>query len=181
MNVFIGGSSRDNIDYIFVKEAKKLATYLANNNYNLVSGSISGLMSYVNDIFISNNMNNMIMTVYSYQDIDINKDNVYNHNTIGDRKYSLINNSNLIAFLPGGLGTFDEIFTTIESKRAKEHNLPIIIININNYYDDLINQLNKMYNNNLADKKDSNYYHIANSVDDAIKYIEELGVSNDNK
>ena len=43
--------------------------------------------------------------------------------------------SNLIIFLPGGFGTIDEIFTSIESKRANEHDNDIIIVNFNNYYD----------------------------------------------
>ena len=52
MNVFIGCSSRDNINNIYKESAIELATYLSNNNYNLVCGGIDGTMKILNDIFI---------------------------------------------------------------------------------------------------------------------------------
>ena len=80
---------------------------------------------------------------------------------------------NLIIFLPGGLGTIDEIFTSIESKRANEHDNDIIIVNFNNYYDDLIKQLNKMYKEKFADSYNKELYYIADNIDEVISYIEE--------
>ena len=174
MNVFIGCSSRANLDKIYINSASKLAEYLSNKTYNLVCGGNEGIMKLIRDIFIKNEMNTIIMSVDKYQKISFNN-NVYNHDTIGERKYSLINNSDLIIFLPGGLGTIDEIFTSIESKRAKEHNLPIIILNIHNYYEGIIKQLNRMYKDNFANTSDNKFYYIANNVEDAIKYIEQLG------
>lgn len=177
MNVFIGCSSRDNLDNIYKDSAIEMAEYLSNKSYNLVCGGIDGIMKVVGDVFIKNKMNSMIMTVEKYQNI-IASDNVYNHNTVRDRKYSLINNSDLIIFLPGGLGTFDEIFTAIESKRAGEHRLPIIILNINNYYEGIIKQLDRMYQDNFASESDNRYYYIANNIEDCIKYIEQLEENN---
>lgn len=181
MNVFIGCSSKEKLNEIYINSATNLAEYLSKKSYNLVCGGIDGTMKIIGEVFTKNNMNTTIMTVEKYQNINSNNHNIYSYNTIGERKYSLINNSNLIIFLPGGLGTLDEIFTTIESKRANEHNLPIIILNINNYYEGIIKQLDKLYEDNFANKQDRNLYHITNNIEETIKYIEQLGDNNEHK
>lgn len=171
MNVFIGCSG-NNVDKIYIDNAKSLATYLAVNNYNLVVGGINGVMGIIKDIFVHNKMDVIVMSVYGYHEVDDNSLIIYNHNTVSDRKTALISNSNLIIFMPGGLGTIDEIFTSIESKRAGEHNNPIIIININNYYDNLVEQLDKMFNEGFVNMNDKKLYFVAKCMDDVINYIE---------
>lgn len=172
MNVFIGCSSSNDIDKIYRDSAIEVSGYLASHGYNLVVGGVNGTMGVIKDIFIRNNQGVMVMSVSRYNDVEDNTLSIYNHNTVSDRKYSLISNSNLIIFLPGGFGTIDEIFTAIESKRAGEHNNSIILVNINNYYADLIKQLDKIYKESFAKKDDSKLYIIVDSVEDAIRYIE---------
>ena len=50
--------------------------------------------------------------------------------------------------------------------------VPIILVNINNYYDDLIKQLDKIYREGFAKRDDSKLYVIVDSVEDTIRYIE---------
>ena len=172
MNVFIGCSSSNDIDKIYRDSAIEISKYLASHGYNLVVGGVNGTMGVIKDIFIRNNQAVMVMSVSGYNEVEDNTLSVYNHNTVRDRKYSLISNSNLIIFMPGGFGTLDEIFTATESKRAHEHNSPIILVNINNYYYDLIKQLDKIYREGFAKRDDSKLYVIVDSVEEAIRYIE---------
>lgn len=181
MNIFIGGSSRENIDNYYYQESIKIATYLSKKRYNLIVGCDVGLLEKVTNIFNKNNQDIMIMEADCYR----KKNNsynypVYHHNTIAERKSSLISNSNLALFLPGGIGTFDEILTIIESKRAKEHDLLIVILNLNHYYDDLEKMLNKAYEENFADY-DDNLYKIIDNIEDTIAYIENIGDNNEEK
>ena len=171
MNVFIGCSSKDNLDQIYIDSAIQLANYLAKNNYNLICGGYAGLMKTIQEIFIENQKEITIIGVKGYHDDEI-KDirNAYLAPSIKERKNIIIKKADLALFLPGGVGTIDELFTSIESKRAKEHNIPIIIANINNYYTNLINQLNTMYQEGFGCESDKNYY-IANSVEDIINYL----------
>lgn len=149
----------------------KLGRYLASNHYNLITGACSGLISFLQNIFDEYGMDVIIMEVSCYKK-DNYKYKFYNHNTIGDRKYAIIYNSDLLIFLPGGIGTLDEIFTAIESRRALEHNKDIIIINSFGYYNDLITMLDTMYKNNFASDEFKNLYYIFDSADEAIKYID---------
>lgn len=177
MKVFIGCSSRDKIDRIYIEQARCLADYLAKNNYDLLTGGAVGVMQVVIDSFKKNKRDITVMVVDGYQEVLDKSLRLYHYKRVGDRKYALINNANLAIFLPGGIGTYDEIFTAIESKRAREHDLNIIIVNINGYYDGIIKQLDRMYQEKFADYN-NNLYYISNDIDSAIKYIKELGVDN---
>lgn len=171
MNVFIGCSSHENIDKIYTENAVKLANYLSKNNYNLICGGCAGIMKTLQEIFQKNKKEITIIGVKDYHDDEIKHiKNTYLAPSIKERKNTIIEKADLILCLPGGIGTIDELFTSIESKRAKEHNLPIIIVNINNYYTNLINQLNTMYQEGFYNKNDKNYY-IANNVEDVINYL----------
>lgn len=179
MNVFIGCSSRDDIDNIYKENAIQLANYLSRNHYDLICGGTHGVMKILQDIFTQNNRTTQLMGVNNYFKIDEKLPNAYNYDTIKERKHQLIQKANLILFLPGGFGTLDEIFTSIESKRAQEHNHPIVIININHYYDNLLKQLEIMYQEQFASNHDQSYYHITTNIEETIKYIEKLGVKNE--
>lgn len=179
MKIFIGGSSRD-VDSIYYEETGKLAEYLACSGNDLLTGTSCGLIEHIQSLFKKYNRNVIIMEALPYRK-ETYKYDVLDFATICERKSNLINSADLIVFLPGGIGTLDEIFTTIESKRAKEHNIPIIIININNYYDRLVSLLDNVYKEKFASLEDKKIYYIANNVNDAIKYIEKLGDKVENK
>lgn len=176
MNVFIGCSSKENLDKKYVESAKKLAEYLSFHQNHLVCGGTDGLMKVLCDIFKKNGQNTFVMSVRGYWDSVV--DGVFSQTystTVGERKSSIFEHSNLILFLPGGIGTLDEIFSAIECKRAKEHDLPILLINIEHYYDGLLNQLDTMYESGFASLEDKKFYEVVSSVDEAIQYIEKLG------
>ncbi len=83
----------------------------------------------------------------------------------------LIEESDAIIFLPGGIGTMQELFTAIEIKRSKEINKPIIIYNSNGFFDELLILLEKIYQENFADSLTSKNYHISNSIEDTLEYL----------
>lgn len=177
MKVFIGCSSHEKINNNYIEEAKKLAEYLKNKKESLILGGTNGLMGIFTSMFINNNLD---ITIYCVKDYYDNIENIYPkkvYKTVNDRKNAIIDKASIFIFLPGGIGTIDELFSIIEAKRSKQHNKRIIIVNINNYYDNLLKLLDNMYKENLADKSDENNYITMNNIDEVIKYIE--GIDND--
>lgn len=85
----------------------------------------------------------------------------------------LIEESDALIFMPGGVGTIYELFTAIESKRSGEFNKPIIIYNSNNYFDKLLLFMEGMYNQNFASISVKEDYHISNNYQDTIDYIKD--------
>lgn len=171
MKVFIGCSSKEKVDNIYINSAKTLAKKLVEKNYDLVIGGTDGIMKILHDTFLKEKRAVTILGVTNYFNVSSPSKNIYTYDSIAKRKQAITKLADVVIFLPGGIGTIDEMFTTIESKRANEHNKEIIIININNYYDNLINQLDTMYKNSFADYNNQKYYTIFNNIEDVIKYI----------
>ena len=175
MKVFIGCSSSEQLDSIYYTEARRVASYLAGACFDLLVGGICGVMNVVIEQFVNNNREILIMEADCYRSKEKEYSYpVYNHETISLRKADLINKADLIVFLPGGIGTLDEIFTAIESRRAGEHNKKIIILNINKYYDNLIKMLDNMYDSKFASIDNKKVYTIINNYEDFTYYIDNL-------
>ena len=61
-----------------------------------------------------------------------------------DRKAILEARADGFIVLPGGLGTFDELFEVLTLRQLKYHNKPIVIVNTFNYFDPLITMIEHM-------------------------------------
>ena len=74
--------------------------------------------------------------------------------------------------LPGGFGTLEELLEIITLKQLEYHNKPIVILNVNNYYDDILKQFDKIFNENFACDEYRKLYYVTDSVSEAIEYID---------
>ncbi|MCC8407298.1 TIGR00730 family Rossman fold protein [Mucilaginibacter sp. UR6-1] len=64
--------------------------------------------------------------------------------TMHERKQRMIELSDGIIALPGGMGTLDELFEAITWLQLGLHKSPVAILNINGFYDMLLKQLDLM-------------------------------------
>ncbi len=88
------------------------------------------------------------------------------------RKKLLEEKSDVLLALPGGFGTFEEILEVITGKQLGYHNKPIIIYNLDGYYNCLLEQFEKCYKENFAKRFFSDIYYVADTIDDIFEYIE---------
>ena len=94
--------------------------------------------------------------------------------TISRRTDGLIEESDVLLFLPGGVGTIYELFTAIECKKNGEFDKPIIIYNSNNFFDKLLDFLEKIYNEYFTDIKVKECYLVMNSVNEVIEHFKNM-------
>ena len=92
-------------------------------------------------------------------------------NNLRDRKEIIESKSDAFIALPGGFGTLEEIIEILTLKQLQLHNKPIVFINTNRYYDNLIAQFETGYQENFAKKEYKELYYVSESADDAIDYI----------
>lgn len=59
-----------------------------------------------------------------------------------ERKAQMDARSDAFIALPGGLGTIEEIMEIITLRQLRYHNKPIVLLNVNGYFNSLIEQLN---------------------------------------
>lgn len=174
MNLFIACSSSNDISDYYIKDCNVYLNELFKNDYNLVFGAYNaGLMGEAYNIALKNNRNILgICPEVFKDDLDtLNCTNKIITDDILDRTKSLINNSDVLIFLPGGIGTFLELMAAIDMKRNGEINKPIIIYNCNNYFDQLFDFLEVMYTEKFSSFELKNIYHISNNISDTLDYI----------
>ncbi|MCE6990574.1 TIGR00730 family Rossman fold protein [Dyadobacter sp. CY323] len=64
--------------------------------------------------------------------------------TMHERKAKMVAMSDGVIALPGGYGTFDELFEILTWSQLRIFNGPVGLLNVNGYYDFLLMQLDKM-------------------------------------
>lgn len=88
--------------------------------------------------------------------------------TMHERKTIMNDLSDGVIALPGGFGTLEELFEMLTWAQLGLHQKPIGILNINGYYDDLINLLKKMVDKGLLRKINEEMLLISDRIDDLL-------------
>ena len=140
-------SSSDRIDPAYFKAAEELAKILVDKKIIVVfGGGSTGLMGRIADTVIKLNGEIVGIMPNFMKAIEWDHKGVYNFHFVEDmhaRKKKFIDSSDALITLPGGSGTFEELLEAITLKRLGLHDLPIIILNTNGYFDPLIEMLNR--------------------------------------
>ena len=152
MKIFVGCSSSDEIPEVYKEDCKKYLEQLLKDN-DLVFGSYNkGIMSTAYKIALKNKRNITGICLKTHEknseELALNEREIVDK--IDKRTRRLIEESNILIFLPGGTGTMQELFTAIGCKKEGEIDKPIIIYNSNNYFDDILKMLDKIYNSQYA-------------------------------
>ena len=84
------------------------------------------------------------------------------------RKKLMFERSDAFCILPGGVGTLDEMFEIITWRQLHLHNKPIIVVNVANYWADLINLLDRMIGAGFAHRGHEALVTVVDGVDAVI-------------
>ena len=82
------------------------------------------------------------------------------------RKRMMAERADAFVVLPGGLGTLDETFEIITWKKLKLHNKPVIIVNHNGYWDNLLTLIEGTIKDNFSLQSDRALYTVVTTVDE---------------
>ncbi len=178
MNIFVGCSARDTHYQPYNEVAQKLGEFIVEHKHNLVFGGCEcGLMGQVYQVVV-NSKDSKITAIqakaYQEQLETLVFDEAFVLDTVNERKNTYIKHADVLVFLPGGIGTIDEILTAIETRRNHEHNLPIIIINVDNYFAPFLKMMDVIYQEGFADIKDKECYFVASSIEEAKEYLQNV-------
>ena len=173
--VYCSSSSR--LPEKFYVAAKELGYKIAANGYNMVyGGSTCGMMGVIADNALSNGadvlgvipkrIESMGVTHPKLANIIVTKD-------MRERKAKMEAAADIFVAMPGGFGTFEEIFEIIVAKQLGYHNKPIIFVNVDGYYDNLFKMFETVYENNFAYDFTKDLYFIADNVDKMFDYVKK--------
>lgn len=89
-----------------------------------------------------------------------------------ERKAMMDARSEAFIALPGGYGTLEELLEIITLKQLKYHNKPIVILNLNHFYDPLLAQFESIAQQHFAKHESQDLYRVTDSITDALQYID---------
>ena len=182
MNVFVGCSSREPQTEVFKKScnaAKQIARWIVANNHNYVFGaSPNGLMGVIyNEIRKQPTKSQIIAVTLKCWADDLKKlkcDLNLPMENLAERKNVIFKHSHILIFLPGGLGTIDELVSAMESKRSHEHNKEIVIFNPDGYFDGVLEAIEDTIYKGFTGELPENFFRLAYTEDKLLKTLEEL-------
>ena len=90
-----------------------------------------------------------------------------------ERKERMAQEADAVIALPGGCGTFEELFEIITWKQLGLFLNPIVILNTDGYYDPLIEMLHKAIDENFMRREHERMWLVAQTPQEAIDAIEQ--------
>jgi len=177
MKIFVGCSSSDEIAREYMQDSKHLLEEIFSLKIDLVFGANNtGLMGMAYDTAKEHGRDviGICPEIYKddFQKLQCTKEIIAR--TVSERTEMVISESDVLLFLPGGIGTMFELLTAIESKRGHEHDKLIIIFNSNNYFDKLLETFDKIYSEKFTSSKVSKNYIVCNSSEEVINILKTI-------
>lgn len=84
------------------------------------------------------------------------------------RKLKMIELGKAFIALPGGIGTYEELFEVISLAQLRQHNKPIGVLNIDGFFDPLLKLLEQTAETGFMPVSNMNLVCVANTIDDLL-------------
>ena len=91
---------------------------------------------------------------------------------MSERKRRMIQTADAIVTLPGGSGTFEELFEAITSKRLGFFSKPIVIVNQGGFYDPLFSLLGRSVEERFMHDRHLEIWHTVGAVEEVLSAID---------
>ena len=170
-------SSSNDLPEKFYKISKELGEMLAQKGYNMVyGGSTRGMMGTIADNALKNGAEVIGVMPEKFQDWGLQQPNLTKliiTKDMRERKATMEKHADAFIAMPGGFGTFEEIFEILVAKQLNYHNKPVIFMNFDGYYDNMFKMFDTVYQNNFAKQETKTLYFIANTLDEMFDYIQK--------
>ena len=92
--------------------------------------------------------------------------------TMRERKQIMEDQADAFVIVPGGIGTYEEFFEILTAKQLRRHNKPIVLYNIDGYYDELIMAMNKAVEKKFIRELCMDIFKVYDNVEDIFNYVE---------
>ena len=178
MKICVYGAASSLIDNSYIEAGKELGRKIVERGHGLVFGGGShGMMGAVVDGVAEKSGYSLGIIPKFFQEAgsEISADNCTDYiytETMRERKRELEENSNAFIVTPGGIGTLDEFFEILTLKQLGRHNKPIVIYNINGFFDELDVMMDKSIEKQFITNDCKELYSTFDNIDDMLNYLE---------
>lgn len=163
------GGANERIASQHKEKIEELGKIIATNGFSLVYGAgATGCMGAVargvkeNGGFVMGISPEFISEFEEIFDCD----NTVMVDTMSERKTLMEKHADIYFIAPGGIGTMDEFFQVLTLKYLKRITAPIIVLNLDGFYDSLITLINDLVSQGAVMESIHNLFDVVDSVND---------------
>ena len=176
MVICMYGAGSDLIDQKYKDVVEELGREIAKRNHELIyGGGGSGLMGAVaKGTHLAGGKVTGVVPHFMHEFEPIYEYTSYNikTTTMGERKQIMEDNSDGFVICPGGIGTLDEFFQILTLKELKRQEKPIVLLNIDGFYDPVVDLIENYIQKGFIREKVRGLYGVASTPEEAINYLE---------
>ena len=173
--VCVYSASSTKIAPVYFAAAEELGRLLALRGINLINGAGSiGLMAATSNACLAAGgtvtgviPRFMVEQNWHHQGLT----QLIETETMHERKQTMAQMSDGIIALPGGCGTMEELLEIITWKQLGIYLNPIVILNIDGFYDPLLEMLQRAIDGNFMRPEHQNIWQVATSAQQAIELL----------
>ena len=181
MNICVFGASSSTIDKTFIDRVERLGREMADRGHSLIYGAgASGLMGAVARGVYERNGNIVGVVPDFFEEEDMGVDGrifpkcteLIKTDSMRERKRIMEDRADAFIIVPGGIGTLEEFFEVFTLKQLERHNKAIAILNINGYYDAMLNMLDVAVEHKFLREACRLLYKVFTDENEMLDYIE---------
>lgn len=159
-------------DEAYVKAAQDMGKALAKEKLELVyGGGKLGLMGIIADSVIQNGGRAVGFIPHhldSREGAHTGIQELHRVDSMHTRKLNMSERADAFVILPGGFGTLDELFEIITWKQLKLHDKPIVIVNINGYWDNLEKLMHHVIDHKFALPEHRYIFRVVDRIEEVV-------------
>lgn len=178
MNICVFGAASSEIDDKYIKAVELMGETLAKSGHNLVFGAGGqGLMGAAARGFKKGNakITGIIPEFFKEADIEAIYEEcaelIYTE-SMRERKAKMEELADAFIIVPGGIGTFEELFEVLTLKQLGRHKKAIVIYNVDGYYDSMESMLDHSIEEHFVRENCKMLYSVFADLQSMIDYLE---------
>lgn len=178
MRICVFGAASNEIDLKYVDAVENLCRKLAERGHSLVFGAgANGLMGAAARGMKAGGANIIGVIPGFFRDETIEQiygecDELIFTETMQERKKKMEDLADAFIVVPGGIGTFEEMFEVLTLKQLGRHQKPIIFYNLSCYFDNLMKFMRHCSDEGFIRKNCHKLYNVSEIDEEIFDFVE---------
>ena len=179
-NVCVYSASSTKIAPVYFAVAEELGHLLASKGINLINGAGSiGLMAATSNAALASGgtvtgVIPQFMVEQGWHHTGLTQ--LIETETMHERKRFMADMSDGVIALPGGCGTLEELLEIITWKQLGLYLKPIVVLNVDGYFNPLLEMLHKAIDENFMRPEHGNIWVVAETPEEAVQLLYDTPV-----
>ena len=170
-------SAAQQIDKKYFEEAAAVGRWMADNDVSLVYGGAEmGLMEEIAKSVKQHGGHVVGVVPTKLRErgaVSQLIDDIIYCNNLSERKDIMLEQSDLLVALPGGIGTLDEVFHIMGAATIGYHHKKVVLYNVEGFWDACIDMLKKMSTEGFIRGNLNDFLRVASKPEELARILEE--------